>query len=370
MTKPYSVLHTYQDFYPKRGGIEDHILNLCQASYANTNPTVLTSQAKQYTSRDIVYNIPVIRLASWGRYYTPFCPTMPYYLRQYPNHILHLHLPCPMAVFAYLMTRPNNPLIIGYHNDIVRPQWLLRLYRPFLNHVLQRANYILVSSLAYLNSSTILQPFRHKCVIIPYGLELAQFEPTPAQMAQAKAIKASYAKPLILFVGRLCYYKGLEYLIPVMHQVPAMLLIVGSGPLANKLKRLVLRHDLTHKVKFIGLINELDLMAYYRACEMVVLPSTYRSEAFGLVQLKAQACCRPVISTDLPGVSSVNLHQQTGLVIQSRSTSALSASINELLSNPTRRLQMGELGRKRIEDYYQAHFMVRRIQEVYRNVCQ
>jgi hypothetical protein len=111
------VLHVYQDFYPKRGGIEDHILTLCRTSSADIHNSVLTSNRSWRTLRDTVEGAPVIRTGSWGRYYTPFCPMMLLQLRQIPGDIIHIHLPCPMAIMAYLLARPKAALVIGYHID-------------------------------------------------------------------------------------------------------------------------------------------------------------------------------------------------------------------------------------------------------------
>jgi glycosyltransferase involved in cell wall biosynthesis len=364
------VLHVYQDFYPKRGGIEDHILTLCRASSADIHNTVLTSNHSRRTVRDIVEGVSVIRVGSWGRYYTPFCPTMPLQLRQIPGDVIHIHLPCPMAIMAYLLARPKAALVIGYHNDIVQQRTLLKIYRPFLQAALRRAKRILVGTTDYLHTSPMLANFRDKCTVVSYGIEPESFDLTPSTSARTLVLRKIYPGPIVLFVGRICYYKGLEYLIPAMREVAATLLIVGVGPLERAMCKLVKQHGLTERVHLVGAVSDSELVAHYHASDVLVLPSTYRSEAFGLVQLQAQACRRPVISTDLPGVSTVNIHGFTGLVVPPRSSAALAEAINHLLSNRRLRQQMGIAGRRQVEEKYQAITMVERIRKVYEAAIQ
>jgi rhamnosyl/mannosyltransferase len=244
------------------------------------------------------------------------------------------------------------------------------MYRPFLQTILKRARRILVGTFDYLQTSPVLADFHNKCVVVPYGIEPDLFNLTQPVLAQTTTLRTTYLGPIVLFVGRICYYKGLEYLIPAMREVSATLLIVGVGPLDMTMRKLVEKHRLTERVHFIGAVTDTELIGYYHASDMLVLPSTYRSEAFGLVQLQAQACGRPVISTDLPGVSTVNVHGRTGLVVPPRSSAALAAAINQLLFNRHLRHQMGLAGRRQVEDKYHITTMIERMRKVYETAIQ
>ena len=132
------VLHVYQDFYPKRGGIEDHILTLARTPSDAYEHMVLVAASGPVTRRETVCGVPVVRAATLGRYYTPFCPTMPAWIRELSPAIVHLHHPSPMAFAAYALARLPAPVVVGYHNDIVRPSALLKLYAPLQQAVLRR----------------------------------------------------------------------------------------------------------------------------------------------------------------------------------------------------------------------------------------
>jgi rhamnosyl/mannosyltransferase len=137
--------------------------------------------------------------------------------------------------------------------------------------------------------------------------------------AEIQRIGETYGSPLLLFVGKLRYYKGLQYLIEAMEELPARLLVVGSGPMEGEWKRLTESLDLQDKVVFLGEVEDAGLPALYRGCDVFVLPASERSEAFGLVQVEAMMSGKPVVSTELgTGTSFVNLHNETGLVVPPR----------------------------------------------------
>ena len=90
------------------------------------------------------------------------------------------------------------------------------------------------------------------------------------------------------------------------------------------------------------------MIPFFHTCDLLVLPSISRNEAFGLVQLEAMACNKPVVSTDLEtGVPYVNRNGITGFVVPPRDSWALAEAINRLLEDESLRNHMGfELLRK------------------------
>ena len=78
----------------------------------------------------------------------------------------------------------------------------------------------------------MLQAYRDRCHVIPYGIDAAQFE--QCDPAPCAAFASDYGDRLVISVGRLVYYKGFEYLIRAMARVRGKLLIVGDGPLRGE----------------------------------------------------------------------------------------------------------------------------------------
>jgi rhamnosyl/mannosyltransferase len=99
------------------------------------------------------------------------------------------------------------------------------------------------------------------------------------------------------------------------------------------------------------------------------LPSTHKSEAFGIVQLEAMACGKPVISTALAsGVPWVNQDGQTGLVIPPKDAGALIRAIHLLLTNESLRRQLGQGGRQRVDGEFTRARMGARMLALYEQV--
>jgi rhamnosyl/mannosyltransferase len=123
---------------------------------------------------------------------------------------------------------------------------------------------------------------------------------------------------------------------------------------------------LAERVEFLGQVSDEDLVAYYHASDVFVLPSITNQEMFGLVQLEAMACRKPVISTNLPtGVPWVNQHGKTGYTVTPRESGELAQSIQLLLSSRERREDMGEAGRARVEQHFTSAKMGEAMLHVY-----
>ena len=93
------------------------------------------------------------------------------------------------------------------------------------------------------------------------------------------------------------YYKGFEYLVRAMKAVRGHLLIIGDGPLRTKLERMAAESGVIDRISFLGRVSQDEMVGYYHAADVFVLPSVARSEAFGIVQLEAMACGKPVVNT-------------------------------------------------------------------------
>ena len=211
--------------------------------------------------------------------------------------------------------------------------------------------------------------FKDKCQVIPFGINIEEFRLTPEIAKKAQEIREKYKEPLILFVGRIVPYKGLRYLIEAMKEIEAQLLIIGKGPLENRLKRLAKRLGIGNKIIWTGEVNRKDLISFYHACALLVLPSISNSEAFGIVQLEAFTCGKPVISTDLPtGVPFVNLHQKTGLIVPPRDSRALAEAINRLFKSPDLRKRYGHYARERVEKEFTQELMAQKVLKLYRGL--
>jgi rhamnosyl/mannosyltransferase len=309
-------------------------------------------------------------LPTWFTLFSmPVAPSLVSYLRRSKGFdVIQIALQNPAAVLAYLLARPPGRLVAWYHHDIVRQEQIGRLLRPLHHVFLRRADAIVATSRAYAESSETLRAFRDKVHVIPLGIDAESLVDAAAQ-ARARALRERFGGPLVAFVGRLVYYKGLPHLIEAMSGVPARLLIVGSGPLEDELRVLAARRGLDGRV-FFETVPRVDSVApYLLACDVAVLPSVERTEAFGLSLLEAMACGKPVIATELgTGTSVVCKNEVNGLVVPAGDSTALRGAIERLLADPALRERLGTAGQRKVREQYSLSTMVRSFVQLYRRL--
>lgn len=313
---------------------------------------VLICSRKRKSEFAEVEGTPVIKASEWGRFLSaPVSPSFPYWLRQTKADILHYHLPNPTAVIAHLLARPKGKVIVHYHSDIVRQKRWMALYGPFQERFLRQADAIIVTSPNLLDSSEILQSYREKCTVLPFGVSMTRFSPSYEVEDQAQVIRRRYGMNLVLFVGILRYYKGLHTLIKAMEHVDGKLLIVGDGPLLPDLIAFAQRQPYAERIVFLGQVE--SVIPYYYAADAFCLPSIYRSEAFGLVLVEAAACGLPLVSTELgTGTSYVNQDGVTGRVVPPQDDKALAEALQSILDSQSLRNRYGAAARKRVTELF------------------
>lgn len=360
------VLQVYKDYYPVLGGIENHIKMLAEGLIQRgIDVQVLVTNTGPRTVIEEIEGVPVIKAGCPLRISgAPISPSFYAWMRRLKPDIAHLHFPNPPGELGQLLLGRSRRFVLTYHSDIVRQRYLLRLYRPFLWKVLAKADRIIATSPHYIRSSPYLSRFADKCAVIPLGIDLRPFETVDNDRVQA--IRRRYGSPLLLFVGKLRYYKGLEYLLQAMRGIEAQLLVVGTGPMERQWQALAQELSLGDKVAFLGEVSDDDLPLYYHACDLFVLPASHRSEAFGVVQIEAMACGKPVICTELgTGTTWVNIRDETGLVVPPRDPKALAEAIIALLRDRERAEAMGRAGRERVERYFSVGMMVQATEALY-----
>lgn len=362
------VLHLGKFYPPFRGGIESHLQALCRelaksitvnVIVANETASLLASEIDQVKVR----RLP--RLFNLGA--SPVCPTMPGEIRNTRADIIHLHLPNPLAAVAYLASGHRGRLVITWHSDIVRQQTMARMLGPLDNAILRRTSALVASSPNYVDSSPILSRNRDLCRVIPFGIDANSFRPHDAEIA-AK-IRRRYGPRIVLAVGRMVYYKGFEYLIQAMASVNGHLLLVGEGPLQAKLERQAFEAGVRDQITFLGRVSQDEVIGYYHAADVFAMPSIARSEAFGIAQLEAMACGKPVVNTRLlSGVPFVSPDGVTGTTVTPADSAELASAINRLLDDPGLREKYGTAAARRVREEFSIETMVDRTLELYREV--
>lgn len=146
--------------------------------------------------------------------------------------------------------------------------------------------------------------------------------------------------PVVLFVGRIQPLKGIDVALEafaLLDPPDSQLLIVGgpSGPTGlgelQALQRRALQPDLTGRVQFIDPVPHRALVNYYRAADVLILPS--RSESFGFVAVEAQACGVPVVAAAVGGLLYAVAPGDSGYLVDGWEPEAYAAYLEKILSD-------------------------------------
>ena len=326
----------------------------------------VVANARLATETEILDGARITRVACFGILASqPICPTLPWKLKGRSDSIVHLHLPNPWGAKAYLMSGCKGTLVITHHADTLGRRHLRKLVNPFVREAMLRAAAIIVETKRYLESSGELADFRGKCRVVPSGTHAEAFEANVSE--QVREIHARHGPRIILAVGRMVPYKGYEYLLQAMRGIDGKLLLIGEGPLRSQLESMIERLGIGKSVELLGHVP--DLVPYYKAALMLVLPSVTRAESFGFVQMEAMAAGIPVVNTDLDsGVPEVSVHGLTGLTVPPKDAGALADAIRTLLDHPALCAKYGRAGIARVNEEFSARRMAERTFEVYQSV--
>ncbi|MES2998387.1 MAG: glycosyltransferase [Pseudomonadota bacterium] len=373
-----SVLHLGKFSNERVGGIETVIDSLLEGLSSNFQLVNLVAnnslQAKTIKQSGYVeHSVSLLGIFAS----TPLCPSMPYQIKKlhqrYCFSKVHLHFPNPMAHLASEILPRSVKRIISWHSDVIRQKQLLQIYQPFVNRLLKQATALIVSTPYLSEKSLQLSVARQRNIIhiIPYGVDFDYFSINKHQ-ERIERIHRQFPDRFIVFaLGRHVYYKGFCYLIDAMSQLPSdlILLLGGDGRLTQKLKRQVSVLKLEQQVYFLGQISKQDLPAYYHACDVFCLPSIDKNEAFGIVQLEAMACAKPIISCDLTNAASnINQDGLTGFVVSPRCPTLLADAIRRLYQEPLLCHALGRTAYQYAKEKFTTQRMVQQVKNLYEEI--
>ena len=171
--------------------------------------------------------------------------------------------------------------------------------------------------------------------LVPPGVDRAFF--SPGDRDGARAALGLDGRPTALFVGRIQPLKGLTVAIEALaelHTDDARLVVVGGpsgsdGPAElHRVHTLISERGLRDRVQFVEPQPHHLLSTFYRAADVVVVPS--RSESFGLVALEAAACGVPVVAAAVGGLRSLVVDGVTGALVEGRDPAQFAARMDDL----------------------------------------
>jgi len=370
------ILHAYKVYLPHNGGIPAVISRITSGLQSHVKSTILVAQPKCAIGVSEFYKkIFVTRSLSLGNLFSmPFAPfyMFNFWYKAKKSSIVHCHYPFPLNDLAVTLWFPKRTaLIIHWHAEITAQKRLLPLVKPFINRCLKRADKIIVSNPCMIEASSYLTLYREKCAVIPYGMQTDHIQTLTAESQQKiKGLQQRYPR-LILAVGRLVSYKGFDVLLKAMQEIDGQLCIIGEGALNNELQQYSETLGLSERVIFAGRVSDQELLYFYHASRVFAFPSVTEAEAFGLVQLEAMLCKKPIVNTQLnSAVPWVARHQQEALTVIPNDYKGLATALQQLLDDTELANRLGEAGYQRAISEFSEQVFLTRINTLYEYVAE
>lgn len=338
MNRPLRVLQIAKHFDPDTGGIETVTRNISEMLLPERIQTdVLCIEVTgPYIEQERGYRVIRCKAdAAFGnkrlslRYLSQGLQLQ----REYDCAIVHI--PNPLGVAVALAW--SKPVISLWHADI--PQTTIRhLSSPFDRMLLRKSAAIVGPTPVHLDCSFHAASMGIQKVIIPYPFDPSIVPPPNGAPAFAERLRRfRRGRPMSISIGRLVPYKGFDVLIDAARAFGERLccLIVGSGPLEEVLRAQVRSAGLENQILLVGSATREELGEALAQAKLGCMPSVTAAEMYGMAQLECMAVGLPMVSTNLErsGVSYVNRHGITGLIVEPSNPHELAAAMLRMIED-------------------------------------
>jgi len=243
----------------------------------------------------------------------------------------------------------GKPAVLTYHCDLLLPPGL---FNRFVNLVVQfqnnmagiLSNHIVTYTQDYADNSSYLSRYKRKLTPFLPPVELPSTGPGEVK-AFAAAHRTGERYPVIGMAARFAAEKGVEILLDALPKVlekhpHAQVLfagqyqnVLGEQAYADRLMSRIHAYEAAGHWVFLGVLNPVQMTAFYPNLDALVVPSLNSTEAFGLVQIEAMMNNVPCVASALPGVRRpVQMHGM-GKVVPIGNSSALAEALLEIFAN-------------------------------------
>lgn len=367
------ILTVLTYYRPHTSGLTIYAERLAEAfARRGHEVTVFTSHFDPSTPLEEIRNgvrivrVPVMFRLSKGVIMPRFGWDVTRYARE--HDVVQLHLPqfdAPGVAFRSRLF--GKPAVLTYHCDLFMPPGLFNRFVNavvhFQNNMAGRlADHIVTYTQDYADNSTYLSRYKHKLTPILPPVELPA--PTPGSVETfARENHTGERRPVIGMAARFAAEKGVEVLLDAMPAVLekfplAQVLfagqyenVLGEQAYSDRLMPRIKEYQAQGHWRFLGVLNPVQMAAFYPNLDALVVPSLNSTEAFGLVQIEAMMNNVPSVASSLPGVRRPVQMTGMGKVIPIGDSTALSQALLSIFTEPDKyRRDPAEIARPYIPD--------------------
>jgi glycosyltransferase involved in cell wall biosynthesis len=273
-----------------------------------------------------------------------------------------------------IVTKRDNPKELNPNEKaMLRFNVVLRSYEKKL---MNRSDALIAVSKYTVNELTELYGIKEEKIHVIYnGVDVDKFKPRPNRAELRQEFGLEEDKKIVLFVGRLYHRKGLEILLqsipPVLKEFRNVKFVISGKGFKKKeesLRNLAKELNIEDHVKFLGYVPDEKLPRLYSASDIFVLPAIYENFPFAI--LEAQSTGLPVVSTNVGGIPEFLVDNENGFVIDPGDSTQLTQRVLTLLQNPKLAKEMGDRGRKLIEEKFDWRLITGQVIDLYHKLLE
>lgn len=366
-----------------------HTVILLDRKYSNDDPdmefvdgvVIKRLRAKHFDFRKFpnIYNLRSILTYIFSEF--SFANEARKYLKKNNDiEVIHVHEVLNGFLIALMLKSSRGKIFYTSHSSrrtkefptfrdkvsLLPEKWLARWSRKII--VLNEVTRVKLTQAAKINPEKVL--------LVPHQIDTSAFNPT----LDTSVVKQKYGltdKAVILFVGRICVDKGVEYLVKaaniIVNEVgyrDVLFLLVGPTdkcdiPYSERVESLIRESNLQSNVKLTGPVSFDDLCRLYAACDIFVLPSL--ADNSPRVITEAMASGKPTIVANAGGAPREVKDGESGFLVEPANEKQLANKIKYLIDNPNKAMAMGSYGSSLVERELNRGSMVEKLVQIYRD---
>ncbi len=310
-------------------------------------------------SPDLRSNIKDLREPNLSKIkYLQAIPLLKKTINEFEPNIVHAHYASSYGILGYLSR--FKPFILSvWGSDIYYFPYNNKLYKWLLKLVIKNSDKVCSTSNAM--KQIIEKEYNRLDVeVISFGVDIDFFKPG----SNCQKFNVGTIKSIENYNGIDCLIDAAKLVIEDYNK-NIYFQIVGEGSLKKEMEQKAKDLKIEDKIKFVGFVDHKKVLKYYNNLSIFIAVS--KRESFGVSILEAASCGIPSITSNIGGLTEVNIHNETGVVINPDDPKKLAESIVKLYEQEELRLKLGKNARKRVEKKFNWKNNVSEMIKVYKN---
>ncbi|BAQ34199.1 glycosyltransferase family 4 protein [Dehalococcoides sp. THU3] len=298
--------------------------------------------------------------------------------------VIHIHRTLVGLILVLVLPTERKKMVYTVHS----PVWVMQkgsfkdcLSRKLDIFIMKRVHRVITQSAQIKSILERERAATGRLRLLPCGVDTAAFDPA----SRSSSVRSKYGiddRLMVLFVGRIVPYKGVEYLVQAADLVVNKAGFRGcffllAGPMAEhgldalehagypqKVSNLIAEYNLADFVALTGSLPQDELQMVFASADIFVLPSLAESSPAVVLQAMASGCA--VVASDISGIREQVVDGVNGFLVKAADETELARRILELLQSPAKRFAMGANGRALIKGRFDWGFICNCLEGIYR----